>query len=359
MQGDPALNTQDAGRVRPMRGVQRPTSMRVAWVLLLLLSPGLVAQKRPKDNLAGYDKSARATVLHTAIVYVGPDDTSQKVAEVTAGHELVVVAHNGPWVKVFANTDTPDQDDPNAAPEFESDDKPVPASGWIKDKGIVTPQTANGDAILFGAAANFEDLAERPHAPKLAAEGAHLLYRRVVEYFPASQLAGDAAWRSADIRWQLDKAANSTLPSAKEQEAYLRPQLYEGDLKRVGKLYPGSKWAALAAYDLIDNKLCGDWQGLPKCPEMEAGFYLKYAEQWNESPKAAEAVYNAVYREGVLVTMYQVSDNRKRADAAAAKTQALAEDMHVRFPASDFTRRAESIAFRVKQGLSIYGNDRE
>ena len=208
-------------------------------------------------------------------------------------------------------------------------------------------------------AATLEDLAEQPHAPKNAASGAHLLYRRVPEYFPQSKIAGEAAWRSADIRWQLEKADNSTLPSAKEQEAFLRPQLYDGEMKRVLKIYPGSKYAALAAYDMLDNKLCGDWQGLPKCPEMEAGLYMKYAEQWHESPKAAEAQYNAVYRMGVLVTMYQVSDDRKRSQAAADRAEGLAQDMHTRFPDSDYTRRAESIAYRVKQGIPIYGSDRE
>jgi hypothetical protein len=130
-------------------------------------------------------------------------------------------------------------------------------------------------------------------------------------------------------------------------------------LKRVMKTWPGSKWAALAAYDLLDNKLCGDWQGLPKCPEMEAGMYMKYAEQWKESPKAAEAQYNAVYRMGVLVTMYQVSDDRKRSLAAADRAQGLAQDMVTRFPDSDYTRRAQSIAFRIKQGIPIYGSDRD
>jgi hypothetical protein len=127
----------------------------------------------------------------------------------------------------------------------------------------------------------------------------------------------------------------------------------------VMKLWPNSRQAALAAYDLLDNKLCGDWQGLPKCPEMEAGMYMKYAQQYQESPKAAEAQYNAVYRLGVLVTMYQVSDDRKRSQDAANRAQGLAEDMHTRFPDSDYTRRAESIAFRVKQGIPIYGTDRD
>jgi len=332
-------------------------ALAISAVLLLTLP--MCAQKKPKDNLSGYDKSARATVMHDAIVYVGPDDTTQKVAEVTPGHEFVVIAHNGPWVKVFANTDTPDQGDPDLEPEFSSDTVPTPESGWIKDKGVVTKDTPNGDAVMYGLAASFEDMAEQPHAPKGAAMAAHMLYRRVVEYFPSSTLAGDAAWRAADIRWQLEKADISTLPSAKEQEAYLRPQVYEGELKRVMKNYPGSKFAALAAYDLLDNKLCGDWQGLPKCPESEAGLYMKYAEQWKESPKAAEAQYNAVYRMGVLVTMYQVSDDRKRSQTAADRCEGLAADMHTRFPDSDFTRRAESIAYRVKQGIAIYGTDRD
>ncbi len=332
---------------------------RFAYLLPLLAALPSHAQRKGKDTLSGYDRSARATVLHDAIVYVAPDDGSQKVAVVTPGHEMVVIDHNGPWVKVFANTDTPDQGDPDREPEFQTDDVPVPASGWVKDKGIVTPQTPNGDAILFGGAANLEDLASHPHAPKNAAGGAHMLYKRVGEYYPTSSLAGDSAWRSADIRWQLEKLDNSTLPSTKEQEAYLRPPLYDGELKKVMKNYPASKYAFLAAYDLLDNKMCGDWQGLPKCPEMEANLYQKYADQYPESPRAAEAMYNAVYREGVLVTMYDVEDNRKRSEAAAARVQALAAEMHTRFSGSDYTARAESIAFRVKQGLSIYGNDRD
>jgi hypothetical protein len=336
-------------------GVARMTALLFAFALAM----PLCAQKQKPDNRSGYDKSARATVAHDTIVYVAPDDSSQKVEEVTPGHEIVIIDRNGPWVKIFANIDRPDQSDPDATPEFSTDRDPTPASGWIKDKGVITPQTANGDAVLYGLAAELEDKAEQPHAPKGAAEGAHLLYRRVPDYFPASKMAGEAAWRAADIRWQLEKADISTLPSAKEQEAYLRPQIYEGELRKVMKVYPGTKFAALAAYDLLDNKLCGDWQGLPKCPELEASLYMKYAAQWQESPKAPEAQYNAVYRMGVLVTMYQVEDDKKRSDDATKRCQGLAEDMHGRFPDSDFTRRAESIAYRVQQKIPVYGSDRE
>ena len=139
----------------------------------------------------------------------------------------------------------------------------------------------------------------------------------------------------------------------------LRPQIFDGDMKKVIKNYPGTKYAAFAAYEMLDNKLCGDWQGLPKCPQMEAGLYEKYAKQYPDGPKAPEALYNATYREGVAVTMYMVQEDKKKADAAAARVQALAEDMKARYPQSDFTDRAASIAFRVQQGIPIYGNDRE
>ncbi len=319
----------------------------------------LLAQKKGKDNRSGYDNSARATVVHDTIVYVGPDDTSQKLTEVLPGHELVVIQHNGPWVKVFANTDGPDEGDPDKTPEFANDEAEAPQSGWIKDKGIIPIGLAGGDAVLFGSAASFEDMASQPHAPKDAATEARLLYRRVYEYYPNSNLAAEAAFRSADIRWQLEKADVSTLPSAKEQEAYLRPAIFDGEMKRVMKVWPGSEWAMLAAYDQLDNKLCGDWQGLPKCPEMEAGIYLKYVSQYGESPKAPEAFYNAISREGVLVTMYQVDGNQKRADDAAKRTQEMTADMKARFGTSEWTRRAESVAFRVKQGIPVYGSDRE
>ena len=332
--------------------------MRSLVVVALVCVTGAgMAQRKAKDDRSGYDRAARATLIHDAIVYVSGDEGSQKLSEVEAGHEVVVMDRSGAWVKVFANTDTPDQRDDQ--PEFAEAAERAPESGWIKDKGVITPATPGGDAILFGAAETEEDEAEEPHAPKGAATAAHLLYRRVFEYFPNSPYAAEAAFRSADIRWQLDKRDISTLPSAKEQEAYLRPTIYEGDMKKVIRGWPNSTQAALAAYDLIDNKLCGDWQGLPKCPEMETQLYLRYADQYRDSPKAAEAMYKAVYREGVLVNMYTLDDEKKRADAVAKQVQGLAEEMKARFPKSDYTPRALSVAYRVAQGIPIYGNDKD
>src|SRR5258708_16275401 len=327
---------------------------------MLLVTGATEGQKAPKQT-QNYDKAARATVLHDANVYVAADADAQKVSLVTPGHEVVIVERSAPWVKVFANTDVGDdanEDDRNK-PEFGDDANVTPASGWIRDKGVVGPNTAGRDAILFGSAANFEDEAEHPHAPKGAAVAAHLLYKRVAEYFPDSPLAPESAWRAADVRWQMEKQEHITMTSAQAQEAYLRPQLYEGQLKKVMKTYPCSKFAAMAAFDLLDNKLCGDWQGLPKCPEMETGLYQKYAQQYPDGPKSAEALYNAVYRQGVVVTMYAVQEDRKRSQSAAQKTQALAQELKEKHPKSDYAARGESIAFRVSQGIPIYGSDRD
>ena len=337
------------------------TRMKVAGVVLLVLaaSAAHAQKKKPKNMPPGYDKAVRATVVHPAIVYISADDNAQHIAEVGPGHEVAIMETNGAWVRVFANTDILDDEDDSSKPEFSTDDTLTPASGWIRNKGLVQQSTPNGDLILYGTAANLEYEASQPHAPKDAADGARLLYRRVAEYFPDSPLAAESAFRSADVRWQLDRADVRSLPSAKEQEAYLRQQIYEGEMQKVMKTYPGTKYAAEAAYDLLDNKLCGDWQGLPKCPEMEAGLYEKYADKYPDSPKAAQALYEATYRQGVLVEMYLVEDNRKRSEAAAANVQGLATELKQRYPQSDYAARAASIAYRVAQQIPVYGNDRD
>ena len=342
--------------------------MQLRLTVLVLLFPALIcahpasAQKkgRPDRNGSGYDNAARATVLHTANVYVTADSAAPPITTVATGHEVVVQQKNGAWVNVFANTDVRDDADPDARPEFEDPrHSPQPSSGWIRDKGIVGPLTPHGDVILYGTAAELEAQAAQPHAPSGAAAAAHRLYQRVVDYFPDSPLAPEALFRAADIRWQLDKLDIATLPSAHEQEAYLRPQLYEGELRRVIKLYPHSDFEARAAFDLLDEKLCGDWQGLPKCPEQETTLYLRYADQYRGGPRSADALYAAAYRQAVLVTMYTVDDDPKRAAAAANNCQSIADQMQQVYPKSDFSARATSLAFKVAQGIPVTGNDRD
>jgi hypothetical protein len=335
--------------------------MRYTALIATLLLPTLLhAQHHPKDDRSAQTLAARATVLHTANVYVSADAASPPITTVTPGHEIIISARSEPWLNVFIDTDSPDKQDEDNTPEFEDPKTQTqPSSGWIRDKGVVGPATPQGDSILFGAAAELETAASQPHPPVGAAASAHLLYARVADYFPNSPLAPEALFRAADIRWQLDKIDISTLPSAHEMDASLRPQLFEGELKRVMKFYPDSPFAARAAFDLIDNKLCGDWQGLPKCPELETQLYLKYANQYRTGPKSAEALYDAAYRQGVLVTMYALDESMKLSAQASKNCASIAAQLQAQYPTTDYAARAASIAFRVAQGIPIYGNDRD
>src|SRR5450756_2745200 len=111
------------------------------WILfaaLVAFLPFSASAQRQKKDKSGYDRSARATLLHEAIVYVAADPDAQRVSLVTPGHEVVVVERSGQWIKVFANTDVGDDEDPDSKPDFADDDVVTPASGWIRDKGVVS-----------------------------------------------------------------------------------------------------------------------------------------------------------------------------------------------------------------------------
>lgn len=325
---------------------------KLAVVLCLALPTVAIAQKQVAPD------ARRGVVLHTADVYVAPDGNSQRVSTVTPGHEIVVNEKSGPWVSIFANTDVQERSETEDEPEFSTDEGSIPRSGWIKDKGIVTSATPNGDKLIYGAAATWEAAASEPHAPKTAVGSAYLLYRRVYEYFPSSPLAAEAQWRSADVRWQEAKFDASTLPSWKDPDPNMRPKLYQKDLERIVKTGTG-KYPALAAFDLLDIKVCGDWQGLTKCPERETELYAKYADAFPDGPKTAEALWDAAYRQGVLVTMYAAEENKKKADMATQRVHQFRDRMVQNFPNSDYTLRAISLVYRVEQGIAIYGSDRD
>ena len=106
-------------------------------VMLLIAGAGAYGQRKSKDKQAGYDRAARATPVHPAIVYVAADDNASHIAEVLPGHEVVVMERNGDWVRVFANTDeevSRSQD----APVFGNEAAAVPVSGWMQSPGVVS-----------------------------------------------------------------------------------------------------------------------------------------------------------------------------------------------------------------------------
>ncbi len=325
----------------------------IVYLVPLLWAVQFAAAQGPQVPKNG----PKATVIRDTNLYVGPDTGSARLAAISPGREMVVVEHNGPWVRVFANTDAPASNAADA-PVFGSQ-AAVPISGWMSAPGVVDGTTPKGDLILFGAAATEELEANQPNAPKGTAQAARLLYQRVVDFFPQSPLAPEAAWRTADIRWQLQKADIFSLPSAHEKDAYLRETIDETEMHKLQKMYPNSKWSDLAAWDLLDNKVCGDWQGSPKCPEKESEMYEKYAEERPDSLKAPEALYDAAYRQGVLNDMYSADGDGKKAAAAKNKCIDLAGVLQSKYSRSDYAARAAALVYKLQSSIPIYGVDRE
>jgi outer membrane protein assembly factor BamD (BamD/ComL family) len=282
----------------------------------------------------------RATTIRVAPIYLSPDATSSKLADVDRGREVIWLETSGEnWVHVEANlTET------------------RTVTGWMQGKGLVQPATPNGDKIIFGEAVDSEDQASQRNGRRYAAQDAMRLYAEVAELFPQSPLAAEGMYRSADIRWQIEKADQSSLPSAKEQEAYLRRGMNEEYFKKLIKKFPGTKWAYLAEFHFIDNKLCGDWQGQSKCPTKEVEIYEKYVKDYPQSPAVGEALFQAGYRWSALIEIYKQEDNLKKSDESKQKAIATFQRAISQAGQSDWSSRAQTLLYKVEQGIPTYGN---
>ena len=288
----------------------------------------------------------RGVIIREGIIHVAPDASSAKLSNVTRGREVAVIERSGNWANVVATVETdPDQ-------ETERN-----VTGWVVDKGIVTPSTPDGDKIIFGEAVDSEAEASRRSGRKGSAQDAMRLYVRVAEYFPNSPLAGEAAYRSADIRWQIEAIDASTRPSAKQSDPSLKYQIDDQYMKKVIKKYPGTKWADLAAYRLLDNKTCGDWAAEAKCPELEANLYGKYADDHPQSPKAPEALYKAAWRYSALIVIYKANNDGKKAADSQARATATAKRVMTQFPDNtDWSTRAERLLYMLQNDIPTLGN---
>ena len=286
-------------------------------------------------NGADYE---RAAPVRLSSVYLTPDTNSAKLAEADAGHALVVLESSNDWLHVEVKV---------------NEEKVI--TGWVPGKAVVRASTPQGDQILFGEAQDSEEQASQRQGRRGAAQDALFLYYSVYEVFPNSPLAAEGAYRSADIRWQLEKVDVMSRPSAKEQEAYLREGMDEQYMKEVMKKFPGTKWADLAAFHLIDNKLCGEWLAASKCPVKEADIYEKYAKDRPQSPAAPEALYRAAWRQSALIEIYKTETQTKK--AAEAKTKAIADAQMIisQYPQSAWLTRARDLLFLIEQGIPTYG----
>ena len=306
-------------------------ALRAAWFLFILLPIA--------GHAADYQRGA---MVRFARIYLTPDTSSAVLGSIDRGRDMVILETTTGWVHVTASV---------------TQEKTI--TGWIVDKGVVRAGEPNGDRVLYGEAVDSEDQASRPHGRNNAAQDAMHLYHDVAEYFPTSPLAGEAMYRAADIRWQIDKSDVSSRPSAKEKESFLREGMNEDAMKEVIKKFPNTKWADLAAFHLIENKVCGDWQGDPKCPAKEAELYEKYAKDHPQSPAAAEALYDAAWRYSALIEMYKADEQPKKSDESKTKAVALAQQVASQYPQSDWGARAQRLLYLLNLGIPTYGNEVE
>lgn len=305
---------------------------KILSVLLFAVLPALAAE--------------RGIMIREAVIYVQPATESAKLSNVGRGREVTVLEHTNGWLNVTATV--------KEGGEM-GDDRDV--SGWIQDKGLIIPATPNGDQIIYGEAVDSENQASIRHGRKGAADDAKLLYYRLAEYFPKSPLAGEAMYRAADIQWQLDKEDLSTRPSAKERDPRDRPEIRDEMMKQVIKKFPGTKWADLAAFHLLDNKLCGDWQMQAKCPEKEADIYEKYANEHPDSPSTPEALYNAAWRWSTLITIYPLDGQAKKVPEAKQRALATAQKLITKNANPDWTARAQRLVYMVEKNIPTIGNN--
>lgn len=301
-----------------------------------------------------YGQAQRGTLVHEESIRVSPSADTAKLGIVERGFELVIIDNSRDWVHVEAILRQPQRESEEDQDDEDSQGKTI--TGWIPAKAMVSMSTPNGDKIVFGEAANSEDEASRRRGRKEAAQEAMRLYYRVYDLFPTSPLAPEGLYRAADIRWQIERADIMTRPSAREREAYMRGQINEEWMKLVMKKFPGTKWSDLAAFHLIENKLCGDWQAAAKCPDKEADMYEKYAKEHAQSPAAPEALYQAAWRRSALIEIYKNEPNQKKAEESKNRALDLGRQIVSQYGQSDWANRAQTLIFYVQQGVPTYGN---
>ena len=336
--------------LEPETTTVKPTARPLPLFVLNLFVFTLIVVALGNSPLLAAD---RGTLVREAILYLSPETTSNKLAQIERGRELILLDKSPKWLHVEALLGSPN---PDPAFVFEDEDRGKTVSGWVLDSGLVWASTPNGDRVLFGAAVDSEEEASRRHGRRGAAQDALRLYHRVYDIFPNSPLAGEGLYRAADIQWQVEKADTQSRPSAREKEAYLREGIEEQSMKQVMKKFPDSKWAQLAAFHLIDNKLCGDWQASSKCPEKEADIYEKYVKEYPQSPAAAEALYNAASRRAALIEIYKTEEQPKKTELSKNQAIALAQQLISQYPQSDWASRGQTLLFLVQQGVPTYGN---
>ena len=219
---------------------------------------------------------------------------------------------------------------------------PPPISGWMQAKGVVVEEHAQRRQILMGAAANQEALAIDPRGPVNAAQSARLLYRTTCRDVSQLPLAPEAAWRAADILWQIQKAdASARCPPPRSATLTCATRWTRTGLRKSSKFIRTPASPTLRHIELIDNKLCGDWQGQTKCPEKEAEYLRKVCDRTSRrAAYGASPLSGRLPASGARLICMPRKATIRNSGSAKAHAHDFSARLKDKFPQSDYTWRA-------------------
>lgn len=292
-------------------------------VLLLaaVLGPGLAAQQAMPLQ--------KAVATEAETIYLNPDTSSSRVGQVRPGMEVGIQGTSGDFVQVFLGV-----------------------SGWMKNRGLARYADPQAPEVIFGAAAQLEDTAETQADDRQAATDAARLYFSIYNDFPASARAAEALYRGADIQWQVKMSEEPERRNPTERQF---PD--DSGLRRVISKFPDSPFAARAAYSLlVEHFTCGDWNQKPECVEKEVHTYQDYVKKYPRGPVAAEAAFDALYRQAIAWSLYQASGpqhNAGKAESYQREVAVSAAALQQDYRGTDWAARGAFLAFRVAQGTPL------
>ncbi len=85
-------------------------------------------------------------------------------------------------------------------------------------------------------------------------------------------------------------------PSYKTTSPQDRQPIDEQAMRLVHKKFPGTKWADMAAFQMLDNKCAATGQEPRSVPKRKLNSTRNMPNEHPNSPNAAEAYYDAAFR---------------------------------------------------------------
>ncbi|MGH9518739.1 MAG: hypothetical protein ACRD2D_03780, partial [Terriglobales bacterium] len=308
--------------MKPLPAARRRMPVKTIVVLLLaVLAAGAGAQQAVQLQ--------KAVATEAETVYLNPDTASSRVGQVRPGMEVGIQGTSGDFVQVFLGV-----------------------SGWMRNRGLARYDDPQAPEVIFGAAAQLENAAATRDDDRQAAMDAARLYFSIYNDFPASARAAEGLYRGADIQWQVKMGEEPERRTPSERQF---PD--DSGLRRVISKFPDTPFAARAAYSLlVEHFTCGDWNEKPECVEKEVHTYQGYVKKYPRGPMAAEAAFDALYRQAIAWTLYNATGpqhNAGKAESYKRDVATSAAALQQNYRGTDWAARGAFVAFRVAQGTPL------